>query len=791
MKKIVFISLLILSTSLLNANDFGLMPSTGRPKVGLTLSGGGAKGLIYVGLLKMIDSLGIKVDYITGTSMGSIVGGLYAIGYRGTELDSIARNTNWSKYLTNSVPLNKISMEEKDEYGKYMIELNSNTLMPDLPIAVINGQNITTFLNDLTFRVHHISDFNKFPIPFKCIAVDIVTGNPVVLDHGSLAIALRSSMSIPTAFSPIDTGKMLLVDGGLFKNFPVEYVKKMGADFVIGANCSGVLLKKKELKSLMDMLNQTTSFSIAEDYEKQKTLCDILVDYNDVLKTANIGTLDFGKSKEILALGEQVAHQFLTPLTQLAAEQQKYFIKELDTTKLNKTDSITMNDVEITLDKSKLEAVIKNKIRLKNYNNISKSEINKTIEIIYGTRYFDKAYYYIENNNNKHNLIIKTEKTRKYAYKLGLHYDNEMSAGIIANITIRNLLFNASRLITTIDISDNPKVRLGYQVYIGDKGFYISTNHFFELVKQPIFYERKNLGIYKNLYEQSDILMNYAINQNAALSAGLQFKWGNSTPTIKSSERTLLYNILFSLNKRPYLNTSIILKYQYNGLNNPIFATKGANAFLQSEFIFAGKTTTSLHTESFFADSALNVYTKSNDTIIKHRFNPYLKLYGFYEHAFQLHRKVSLKTRLDIGMIFLFKPSQKDFANQQADAYYLGGVESRERERMTNLIPFWGNRQLYVQHLNFLSASVSLQYEPIKNLFLIPRVSVFTGDDGNTNVYGNKGAISNLKNNKLIFAHSEGITVAYKTPVGPVQFNLSKASNNKKLLFYFSLGYRI
>jgi len=791
MRKLIVLILLVLSIYSTHASEHHLLPNSERPKVGLTLSGGGAKGLIYVGLLKMIDSLGIKVDYITGTSMGSIVGGLYAIGYHGNELDSLARNTNWNKYLTNSVPLNKISMEEKDEYGRYMIELNSNTLMPDLPIAVINGQNITTFLNDLTFRVHHINDFNKFPIPFKCIAVDIVTGNPIVLDRGSLALALRSSMSIPTAFSPIDTGKMLLVDGGLFKNFPVEYVKKMGADFVIGANCSGVLLKKKELTSLMNMLEQTTSFSIAADYEKQKKLCDILIDYNEVLKNANIGTLDFGKAKQILALGEQVAHQFLAPLTELAAQQQKYFVTEMDTTKLNKTDSLTMQDVELTLDKSNLEAIVRNKIRLKNYNNISKSDINKTVDIIYGTRYFDKVYYYVENDGSKHNLIIKTEKTKKFAYKLGLHYDNEISAGIIANLTARNWLFDASRLITTIDISDNPKVRLGYQVYVGNKGFHISTNHFFELVKQPIFYDRKTLGIYKNLYEQSDILMNYAITSNASLSAGIQFKWGNSKPTIKPSERPDFATSLFSLNNRPYLNSSIILKYQFNTLNQPIFPTKGINAFLQSEFIFAGKTSTSIHTETIKADSAFNILIKSNDTTIHHRFNPYLKLYVYYEHVFRLHRKVSLDARLDIGMIFLFRPSKKDFANQQADAFYIGGVEARERERITTLIPFWGNRQLYVQNLNFLTASISLQYEPIKNLFFIPKVSIFTGDDGNIDVYGNRAAISNLKNNKLLFVHSEGITIAYKTPVGPVRINLSKASNNSKLLFYFSLGYRI
>ena len=791
MKKFLILLLLFVTGFTSIAAENSLLSNTSRPKVGLTLSGGGAKGLIYVGLLKMIDSLNIKVDYITGTSMGSIVGGLYAIGYSGNELDSLARNTNWNKYLTNNVPLNRISMEEKDEYGRYMIELNSNTLMPGLPIAVINGQNITTFLNDLTFRVHHISDFDKFPIPFKCISVDIVTGNPVVLDKGSLALALRSSMSIPTAFSPMDTGKMLLVDGGLFKNFPVEYVKKMGAEFVIGANCSGMLLKKKEITSLVNMLEQTTTFSIAADFEQQKKLCDILIDYNEALNKANIGTMDFGKAKQILSIGEEVARQFLEPLVQLSQEQKRYYVNEKDTSELNKTDSLKMQDIELTLDKSNLEAIVKNKIRLKHYNNISKTEINKTVDIIYGTRYFDKVFYYVENNGNKHNLIIKTEKTRKFAYKLGLHYDNEMSAGIIANITARNWLFNASRFITTIDISDNPKARLGYQVYVGNKGFYVSTNHFFELVKQPVFFDRKNLGIYKNQFFQSDILMNYASSPNSAISAGIQFKWGNSKPAVKNSDRPDFSTSLFTLNKRPYLNSSIILKYAYNSFNQQTFPTKGINILLHSEFIFAGKTTSFIHTETIKADSDLNILISKNDTILKHHFNPYFKLYASYEHIFRLHKKVSLDAKIDAGMIFLLRSSNNDFTTQQADAFYIGGVEPRERERTTSLIPFWGNRQLYVQNLNFLTASLSLQYEPVKNLLIIPKVSVFTGDDGNTSVYGNKGVINNLKNKNLLFVHSEGLTIAYKTPIGPVRVNLSKASNSSKPLFYFSLGYRI
>ena len=789
MKKIILIINLVLLVHLVAFGNNSTAINSARPKIGLTLSGGGAKGLIYVGLLKLIDSLEIKVDYITGTSMGAIVGGLYAIGYNGNTLDSIARNTKWDKYLTNSVPLNKITIEEKNEYGRYMIELNSNSLTPDLPIAIINGQNILEFLNDLTFRVHHISDFNKLPIPFKCVAVDIVTGKPVLLDKGSLALALRTSMAIPTAFSPIENGDMLLVDGGLFKNFPVEYVKQMGADFVIGANSSGMLLSKKELKSLVDMLSQVTSFSIAADYEKQKLLCDILLDYNDVLKNAKIGTLDFSKTKEILALGEQVAHNYLEPLKQLAESQKKYKLAGIDSSDLNISDSLILDDVTFSLDKSKLETIIRNKIRLKDYNNISKTAINKIIDDIYGTRYFESAYYYVKNENNQHQLNIQTEKTKKFHYKLGLHYDNEMSAGIIANITARNVLLDASRFLFSIDISDNPKLRTNYQIYVGDKGLYINTNHFFEYVKQPVFFQENSVGNYRNLFWQSDVFLNYAIQQNSSVSAGLQFKWNNLKPISKSFDQPFIDNSFLSLSKRPMLNTAFILKYHYNTINKPIFANKGVNLLVQPEFVFAGKSTTKLNIETISLDTAANIQFNDRDSTIKNKFSPYLRLYAKYEHVFKLHKKVALIGNIDIGLTILTKPKNNSLNFERTDAYYLGGPESRERERVSSLIPFWGTRDLYVQNLNFLTASVSLQYEVIKNLFIIPKVSIYTGDNAKMEVYNNKAIINNLKG-QLAFAHSEGGTIAYKTPIGPVSINVSKSSNSKRPTFYFSLGYR-
>ncbi len=215
-----------------------------RPKVGLVLSGGGAKGLAHIGVLRAMEKAGLTPDYITGTSMGSIVGGLYAIGYSADEIDSIVSTVDWDELLTNEIPLSDIAIEEKEYYGRYIAELPIEGVKVSLPKGLIEGQKLTELLTRLTRPAHGISDFSKFPIPFACVAANIETGLPEVLNKGFLPEAIRASMSIPTVFTPIEIDDKLLVDGGLVRNFPVQEVLDMGADIVIGVFVSSDLESK-------------------------------------------------------------------------------------------------------------------------------------------------------------------------------------------------------------------------------------------------------------------------------------------------------------------------------------------------------------------------------------------------------------------------------------------------------------------------------------------------------------------------------------------------------------------
>ena len=206
-----------------------------RKKVGLVLSGGGAKGVAHIGVLKVLEEAGIPIDYIAGTSMGSLVGALYAIGYDAHTMDSLVRRQDWTFLLSDKVYRYNLPFSEKEETEKYLVSVPiKNNREIKIPSGFISGQNIYNLFSDLTIGYHDSLDFKKLPIPFACVASNLVDGQEVIQDCGVLPLAMRASMAIPGAFAPVRKDGMVLVDGGISNNFPVDIAKAMGADIIIG-----------------------------------------------------------------------------------------------------------------------------------------------------------------------------------------------------------------------------------------------------------------------------------------------------------------------------------------------------------------------------------------------------------------------------------------------------------------------------------------------------------------------------------------------------------------------------
>ena len=303
-------------------------------KVGVALAGGGALGFAHIGALMVIDSLGIPIDYVAGTSMGGLVGAFVSMGYSPKEIEKIVMNEiKWTNIFDDEPSRYDLPFIEKEVSSKEQLVLKlSNNYAPQLPEGFLEGQNIFLTFLKYTYPFEPVRDFSKLPIPLRVVAVDLVSGDEIVLDKGSLAFAMRSTMSIPTVFSPTNYKDKLLIDGGVINNFPVDVVKKMGADIVIGLNLTAPTKKKEELTNLMSILNRTTDIPRFSVLHKNITLADVYIPQN--IQGFTPGDFEPEKIKQLIERGKKAAYENLDKLIALK--------KQIDNGK-GKIDSYNVN----------------------------------------------------------------------------------------------------------------------------------------------------------------------------------------------------------------------------------------------------------------------------------------------------------------------------------------------------------------------------------------------------------------------------------------------------------------
>lgn len=288
-----------------------------KPKVALVLSGGGAKGIAHIPLLQKLDSLGIVPDMIIGTSMGSVVGGLYAMGYSGDSIASIANNLEWEELFKNEIAYNDVGVEEKSEYNKYLVDLDIIEGKPKAAPSLLKDQHLRELLATLTYSVYNINDFDELSIPFRSVAVDIVNEKEVIIGEGALNTAMRASMSIPGIFEPVSYKNTLLVDGGMMNNFPTDIAKNMGADIIIGSDVSGGSNPIEKLDNFASIISQAIMMSHHKKYPTNRGFVDVMIDHVPHLSYA---TQDFGKSKEIFEEGKVATLNSIISLSALAGK---------------------------------------------------------------------------------------------------------------------------------------------------------------------------------------------------------------------------------------------------------------------------------------------------------------------------------------------------------------------------------------------------------------------------------------------------------------------------------------
>ncbi|MCD8236151.1 MAG: patatin-like phospholipase family protein [Prevotellaceae bacterium] len=288
-----------------------------RPTIAVVLSGGGAKGAAHVGALKIIEEAGIPVDIVVGTSMGAIVGGLYSSGYTPESIDSIFRVQDWMVLLTDRKHSYEESFLARERQDDYIMNIPlDRRSSPVSKTGLIEGGNVMKMFRKLMKAYPDSIDFNKLPVRFACVAEDIVSGREVVFHDGDINQAMRSSMSIPGVFRPIKKDSLLLVDGGILNNYPVDIAREMGADIVIGVDLGEGMLKGDKIKTVMDIVNQISGIAGAAKYKSNKKDTDIYIKVD--VTGYNAASFTKNAIDTLIARGEEAARKKFDDLRSLA-----------------------------------------------------------------------------------------------------------------------------------------------------------------------------------------------------------------------------------------------------------------------------------------------------------------------------------------------------------------------------------------------------------------------------------------------------------------------------------------
>ena len=431
-------------------------------KVGLVLSGGGAKGMAHIGALKVIEETGVRIDYIGGTSTGAIVGGLYASGYSATQIDSIFRAVNFSQLIQDEIPRSAKTFFEKYESERYALTLPFNNFKISLPTSISKGQNMYNLFSKLTTHVGDIENFKDLPIPFFCIATNIESGKETVLNKGYLPRAVAASSALPTLFNPVKLGDSIYVDGGVTNNYPVEELRLMGADFIIGIDVQDTLKTRNELKSAIEILGQVGNYSAIEAMIEKRKNTDIYIRPN----ITDFSVVSFREKSEIIAAGLNEALSVKNQLIKLAAKQKRTPRNEEF---VNFSDSLIISGIQIDGNSHYTRSYILGKLKLRIPSITSWDEFSEGVNNLSATNNFQKINYRFI-SDKKGGLIIKfdvVESENRSSFRLGAHYDDLYKTAVLVNYTQKRLLTNNDITSFDIIVGDNLRYNLGSHLGIG------------------------------------------------------------------------------------------------------------------------------------------------------------------------------------------------------------------------------------------------------------------------------------------------------------------------------------
>lgn len=711
-----------------------------RKRVGLVLGGGGAKGVAHIGVLKVLEEAGIPIDYIAGTSMGAIVGGLYSIGYNATEIDSMVRAQDWSMLLSDRVKRSSLTFPEKKNSERYVLSLpfGKGKREPSIQ-GMIKGQNLQTLFSNLTIGYHDSVDFNRLKIPFACVAVDVVDGKEYVFHDGSLSLAMRASMAIPAVFAPVRIDSMVLVDGGIKNNYPADVVKEMGADIIIGVDLGTSDLKSiDKINTPWDIVGQIVALQGYDKYGGNRDMTDLLLRPN----TSPYNSASFNEVAldSLISRGEEVARSRMDEILELKRKigvddslstSDKY---SDGTYPIAPADTFYIRRVIFEGVDPRDERWLSQISGLRDNSVLTLPKLQEAMSIVIGTSLYTNVSYKLVGEKQE-DLLLTLEERSNSAVNAGLNFNSEDIVAILLNLTLENRARYHSKLSVTGRIGKRMYGRVDYSVERNPlRNFNLS--YMFTYNDLDIF--NRGDKIVNTTYRHHFIELGYSdmnwLNFMVKLGARYEYYDYNSFLFDSGNQE---YNV------KPEGFISYFAQAHLETLDRRYYPNRGVS--LRADY---------------------SIYTDNFVTYKGHTFFSALKL--SFLSVLPLTSHLSILPSVD-GRVLIGKDPAYPFLNA------VGG-DLPERY-LPQQLPFAG-----INHLEIFDNSVV-----VARLCLRQRL----GDRHYISLIGNYAIHENnffdLFKGESVWGGSIGY--AYNSMLGPMNANLGLSNRNNNLQFYLNLGY--
>lgn len=696
-----------------------------RPKIGLALSGGGAKSMAHIGVLRELERHGIRPDYITGTSMGAIVGALYAVGYSPDQIEELLMQVDWDALLNNSLPRYRLSYLDRRSDDRYTLSLSVDSGGVKIPDAVNSGQYVLTTLSYLFQEIHDSTQFEKFSIPFSCIATNLETGEEVIFNSGDLGHVLRASSAFPSIFSPFEIDGQLYVDGGIRNNLPISLLREKGMDIVIASDAQSGLYKREQLTNLISILEQVGSFPNYDYYTLQLEDADIII--HPEIDEYTI--VDYDASEIIIARGESEARRHEEELVRIGSNNPLPTRSAPLNHRRTYIDQIVVHGANLTSD-----LFVKSTLGIDELDSTSTKDLIAGMERLYGSRFYRQVDYRLLSNpsGTKDLHVYVVESKDNTQARLGIHYDDDFNIGVLLNLTVRNALLKNSKFSMDLVLSTNPRGEVSYMFergFIPALGFKSDFHQFDSRIYQngnPITeYTYTNFGT--EVFIHSTLWDLYTVGGGVRLE-----NMDISEPIARSQIEELNNN---------YLNYFAFLDFDsFNRTYKP------QNGFR-------------LNAKFQLISEQLDYKTYAEPISIFH---------FQYDHAIGLGSKMGLQTRV-LGAATIGPDAPFPYS------IFLGGMGENYTQ---HIFPFIGYRYMELIGRNAVALRADLWYEAFPNHYFTAMAN-----------FGKlEATIDDLYNSSVIL-DGYGISYGYDSPLGPLEVFLMKSSNHSNFYTYVRLGF--